>query len=78
LVFSRELAELLGQVKPPTVTKEDIDKSGLEIIKAPQVEQYEKDGKISSNCTERVCSLLRRYNVFILINGFPVVPYLPG
>ncbi|KAF8259628.1 hypothetical protein EI94DRAFT_1009151 [Lactarius quietus] len=27
-----ELAELLGQVKPPTATKEDINKSGLEVI----------------------------------------------
>ncbi|KAH9073536.1 hypothetical protein EDB83DRAFT_2358195 [Lactarius deliciosus] len=27
-----ELAELLGQVKPPTATKEDIDKSGLETL----------------------------------------------
>jgi hypothetical protein len=27
-----ELAELLGQVKPPTASKEDIDNSGLEII----------------------------------------------
>lgn len=51
---SSELAELLGQVKPPTVTKEDIEKSGLETIKSSQLEQYEKDEKISSNCTERV------------------------
>ena len=27
-----ELAELPGQVKPPTVTKEDIDNLGLEVI----------------------------------------------
>ncbi|KAF9468743.1 hypothetical protein BDZ94DRAFT_1294288 [Collybia nuda] len=57
-----ELAELLGQVKPPTVTKEDIDKSGLEIIKAAQVEQYEQDGKISSNCTERCLICLDDYH----------------
>jgi hypothetical protein len=57
LVFnnhSRELAELLGQVKPPTVSKEDIEKSGLEVIKSSQVAQYEKENKIASNCTERV------------------------
>jgi hypothetical protein len=41
-------------VKPPTVTKEDIEKSGLEIIKPSQIEQYEKENKIASNCTERV------------------------
>ncbi|KAF8133917.1 hypothetical protein EV363DRAFT_1397324 [Boletus edulis] len=33
-----ELAELLGQVKPPTVSKEEIEKSGLEIIKASMLE----------------------------------------
>jgi hypothetical protein len=46
-------------VKPPTVTKEDIEKSDLEVIKPSQVEQYEKENKIASNCTERVrpCTL---------------------
>ena len=52
----RELADLLGQVKPPTATKEDIDKSGLAIIKASELSQHEKDGKVSSNCLDRVCS----------------------
>jgi hypothetical protein len=52
--FCRELAELLGQAKPPTTTKEDIEKSGLEVIKASQLSQYESEGKISSNCTDRV------------------------
>lgn len=50
----RELAELLGQVKPPTVSREEIEKSGLEIIKASSLEHYEKSGRVSSNCTERV------------------------
>lgn len=50
----RELAELLGQVKPPTATKTDIENSGLQIIKASELSQYEQDGKISSNCTDRV------------------------
>ncbi|RDB16059.1 hypothetical protein Hypma_003479 [Hypsizygus marmoreus] len=56
-----ELAELLGQVKPPTVTKEDIERSGLEIIKSSQLEQYEKAQKISSNCTERCLICLDDY-----------------
>lgn len=54
LCFHRELADLLGQAKPPTVSKEDIEKSGLEIIKAAQLVQHEKDGKVSSNCLDRV------------------------
>ncbi len=51
-----ELADLLGQVKPPTASKDEIDKSGLEIIKASGLPQYEKDGKVSSNCLDRVRS----------------------
>jgi hypothetical protein len=54
---NRELAELLGQVKPPTVSKEEIEKSGLEILKPAILEQYEKDGKVSSNCTEKASTL---------------------
>jgi hypothetical protein len=55
----RELAELLGQVKPPTVSKEEIEQSGLEILKPATLEQYEKDGKVSSTCTEKVSFLCR-------------------
>lgn len=51
---NRELAELLGQVKPPTVSKEDIDKSGLEIIRASLLEEYEKQGRVASNCIDKV------------------------
>jgi len=56
-----ELAELLGQVKPQTVSKEEIDNSGLEIITAPALEQYEKDGKVASNCMERCLICLDDY-----------------
>lgn len=59
LTFSdRELAEMLGHAKPPTVTKEEIEKSGLETIKPAQLAEYEEAGKISSNCTERVRDVL--------------------
>ena len=51
---NRELAELLGQVKPPTVSKEEIERSGLEIIKASILEKYEKQGRVASNCIDRV------------------------
>jgi hypothetical protein len=54
----RELAEMLGHAKPPTVTKEEIEKSGLETIKPAQLAEYEEAGKISSNCTERVRDVL--------------------
>lgn len=52
---SSELAELLGQVKPPVATKEEIEKSGLQIIKPSDLQQYEKDGRVASNCVDRVC-----------------------
>lgn len=51
---NRELAELLGQVKPPTVSKEEIEKSGLEIIKASMLGEYGMEGRVASNCTDRV------------------------
>ncbi|KIY74078.1 hypothetical protein CYLTODRAFT_416342 [Cylindrobasidium torrendii FP15055 ss-10] len=56
-----DLAEILGQVKPPTASKDDIERSALEVIKAAEVAHYEEDGKISSNCTERCLICLDEY-----------------
>jgi hypothetical protein len=56
-----ELAELLGQVKPPTITKEELERSGLEIIKPGQLEEYQKTGKVASNCIERCLICLDDY-----------------
>ncbi|KAG6831049.1 hypothetical protein H0H87_006291 [Tephrocybe sp. NHM501043] len=56
-----ELADLLGHAKPTTVTKEDIERSGLETIKSAQLAQYEAEEKISSNCTERCLICLDDY-----------------
>lgn len=50
----RELAELLGQVKPPVATREDIDNSGLQIIKSSELPRLEEEGRVASNCVERV------------------------
>lgn len=50
----RELADLLGQVKPSTVSKEDIENSGLEVIKASLLPRYYKENKITANCLDRV------------------------
>lgn len=47
--------ELLGNAKSSTASREDIERSGLEVIKRSQLEEYEKSKKISSNCAERVC-----------------------
>ena len=50
----RELAALIGQVKPPTATPEDIEKSGLQIIKPTDIPLYSAEGMVASNCVDRV------------------------
>ncbi|KAH7915433.1 hypothetical protein BJ138DRAFT_1109648 [Hygrophoropsis aurantiaca] len=56
-----DLAELLGQVKPPTASKEEIDRSGLEVIKPSSLQQYEQEKKISSNCVDKCLICLDDY-----------------
>ncbi|OBZ71106.1 hypothetical protein A0H81_08618 [Grifola frondosa] len=56
-----ELAELLGQVKPPVATKEDIDNSGLQVIKPTDLQTYEQDGRVASNCVDRCLICLDDY-----------------
>jgi len=56
-----ELAELLGQVKPPVATREDIDNSGLQIIKSADLQRYEQEGRVANNCTERCLICLDDY-----------------
>lgn len=56
-----ELADLLGQVKPPTATRDDIEKSGLEVITASQLDEYVSHNRVSSNCAERCLICLDEY-----------------
>ncbi|KAI5989012.1 hypothetical protein EDD15DRAFT_2285814 [Pisolithus albus] len=56
-----ELAEFLGQVKPPTASREDIERSGLEVIQSSSLEEYEKMDRIASNCIERCLICLEDY-----------------
>jgi Ring finger domain len=51
-----ELAELLGHVKPQTATREDIDNSGLEVLRPNMLAEYEKIGRIAPMCVDRVRS----------------------
>jgi len=55
------LADLLGQVKPPVATKQDIEKAGLEVIKASSIAQYSQENKITSNCSDRCLICLSEY-----------------
>lgn len=57
-----DLAELLGQVKPPTVSKDELEKSGLEVIKASMVKEYEEQGKITVSCIEKCLICLDDYD----------------
>lgn len=54
LMHIRELAEILGQVKPPIATKDEIERSGLEVLKAKDLPQFVEANKVASNTTERV------------------------
>jgi hypothetical protein len=49
-----ELAELLGHAKPQTASKEDIDNSGLEVIRVSALAEYEKIGRVAPMCVDRV------------------------
>ncbi|KAI0250444.1 hypothetical protein BJV78DRAFT_1283231 [Lactifluus subvellereus] len=57
-----ELAELLGHVKPQTATREDIDNSGLEVIRPGVLVEYEKSGRIAPMCVDRCLICLEDYN----------------
>ncbi|KAA1473861.1 hypothetical protein DENSPDRAFT_882348 [Dentipellis sp. KUC8613] len=56
-----ELAEMLGQVKPPTVTKEEIAQSGLEIVSPADLEACEKEGRVAASCIDRCLICLEDY-----------------
>jgi hypothetical protein len=47
------LSELLGPAKPPTVTQEEIEASGLKVIKANTLTQAVQDSQVLDSSTER-------------------------
>lgn len=47
------LSELLGPAKPPTVTTEELQASGLKIMQAHALAQAVKDGQVLDSSTER-------------------------
>ncbi|CAK9781329.1 hypothetical protein CC85DRAFT_282855 [Cutaneotrichosporon oleaginosum] len=55
------LAELLGPAKPPTVTQEEIEASGLKVIKANTLAQAIQDGQVLDSSTERCMVCLCDY-----------------
>lgn len=55
------LSELLGQVKPPTATKEDLEKAELEIWPAAKLQELVDEGKVLSSCLDRCLVCLGDY-----------------
>ncbi|KAG8686512.1 hypothetical protein FRC11_008828 [Ceratobasidium sp. 423] len=55
------LNEFLGQVKPPTATREDIAKAGLRIVKGVDVKELAASGSVAESCTERCLICLEDY-----------------
>jgi len=55
------LAELLGQVKSPVASKDDIEQSGLQVVKTSQLAEYAEQGKIASNTIDRCLICLSDY-----------------
>jgi hypothetical protein len=55
------LSELLGPAKPPTVTQEEIEASGLKVIKANTLTQAVQDSQVLDSSTERCMVCLCDY-----------------
>lgn len=55
------LSELLGPAKPPTVTQEEIEASGLKVINANTLSQAVQDGQVLDASTERCMVCLCDY-----------------
>ena len=66
----RALAELLGQVKPPVATKDDIEHSGLQVIKTEKIAEYAQNGQIAINTIERVSLLAFKCILLLLKQSF--------
>jgi hypothetical protein len=47
------LAHLLGQVKPPTATRDEIERSGLQVVKGSELERLMQEGRVLNNTSEK-------------------------
>jgi hypothetical protein len=47
------IGELMGQVKPPTVSREGIEKAGLRVVKGEDMLLLGKEGIVLESCVER-------------------------
>lgn len=57
----RALAEVIGNVKPPTATAEDISKSALQVISGSQVAEWVDAGRVIASSADRCAICLDDY-----------------
>jgi len=57
-----QLTELLGQVKPPVATKDDIAKAGLEVVSPETLKMYRDEGKVAESTVDRCLICLDDYS----------------
>ncbi|KAJ3807265.1 hypothetical protein F5876DRAFT_68263 [Lentinula aff. lateritia] len=62
LLLLNELLHRAPFETPITVTKEQLNKSGLEIINGGQMQEWVKAGKVRSNCVEQCLICLEEYD----------------
>ncbi|WWD02063.1 hypothetical protein V865_000101 [Kwoniella europaea PYCC6329] len=55
------ISELMGPAKPPTVNKDEIEKSGLKIVSGSEMDDLRKDGKLLDICGDRCLVCLSEY-----------------
>ncbi|WVQ68574.1 uncharacterized protein L199_006783 [Kwoniella botswanensis] len=55
------ISELMGPAKPPTVNKDEIEKSGLKIVRGSEMDDLRKDGKLLDICGDRCLVCLSEY-----------------
>lgn len=68
------LAEALGSVKPPTATKEDIAKAGLEVVKGSDIPEAVSSGKVHDMCLERCLVSVDRYITWPSLFAYYFIP----
>ncbi|OCF40982.1 hypothetical protein I317_05181 [Kwoniella heveanensis CBS 569] len=55
------VSELMGQAKPPTVQKEDIERSGLKVVKGGEMEAENEKGSLLDVCADKCLICLSEY-----------------
>ncbi|GAW01042.1 ring finger protein [Lentinula edodes] len=70
LLLLNELLHRAPFETPITVTKEQLIKSGLEIINGGQMQEWVKAGKVRSNCVEQCLICLEEYDKQDSIGGY--------